>query len=85
MAMMLKMGECLLLSRLLLTRSVPTCQNKPILLSLIRLPQLFLPLAGVGASIPQLLLGGINHFLQQIRRCPKLSFLHTANPIVRWI
>jgi hypothetical protein len=60
-------GERLLLSRSLLTRSGPTRWNKSIPPSLIGLPQLFLLLAGVGASIPRLLLGGINHFLQQIR------------------
>jgi hypothetical protein len=64
MMMMLKMGERLLLSRSLLTQSGLTRQNRPIPPSLIGLPQLFILLAGVGASVPRLLLGRINHFLQ---------------------
>jgi hypothetical protein len=67
MAMMLKTRKRLLLSRSLLTRSGPTRRNKPIPPLLIRLPQLFLLLTHVGASVPRLLLGIINNFIQQIR------------------
>jgi hypothetical protein len=62
--MMLKKRECPHPGQRLLTQSVPACQNDLTLAPLVGFLLMFLPLAGLGASVLHPLLGGTSQFFR---------------------